>query len=116
MRLLKFFFMCAFLLCLMEPCFAEAEGPPPGAFGEGLERRINQRGEWKIRLSTPTPGRKDRCLRCCRNVHLTRADQQGTDRVESRFQDTVIGYALFINLMLFHVCETNYRRCNIMDQ
>ena len=37
---LKFFLLCAFLLCLMEPSFAEAQKPPLGVFGEGLVRRI----------------------------------------------------------------------------
>ena len=41
---LKFFLLCAFLLCLMEPSFVEAQKPqrPPsaGVVGKGLGRRI----------------------------------------------------------------------------
>ena len=36
---LKFFVVCAFLLCLMEP-FVEAKALPPGCLWEGLGRRI----------------------------------------------------------------------------
>ena len=67
---------------------------------------IDQREEHKIRLSTLIPERKDRCLRSWRN-DLPWANQQGTAWLDSRFQDTVIGYTSFINLMLFLVCGTN---------
>ena len=40
LKQLKFFFLCAFLLCLMEPSFVEAQKPPGGVFGEGLQRHI----------------------------------------------------------------------------
>ena len=42
MRLLKFFVMFAFLLCLMEPCFLKAEGKPhwSGITGGGSDLRI----------------------------------------------------------------------------
>ena len=68
---------------------------------------IDQRGEWKIRPSTPTPGIKDRCLRWWGSIHLW-ANREGTDGVKLRFQDTTIScLTSVINLLWVHVCKTN---------
>jgi len=42
----------------MEPCFAEAELPPPGAFGEGLERRIRSKRGMENKAEYPNTRKK----------------------------------------------------------